>query len=165
MAAMASPWREVYDGVVMATARAALLVLTATLSSSSFLCAGPLDPALATRLRRIEGAFRNGDAASLRPAFTPSAKVRVDLKTVMDGPGSYGPGQLEVIFGRIFDENHTREFSFRDEDVAVSAPGIAFARGKWVRKARPGADATDTVTFTLRQERGDWRIHEIRSSR
>lgn len=130
------------------------------------LAAAPVEPPLASRLRRIEGAFRNGDAGSLRPAFTASAKVRVDLKDVMEGPGSYGPSQLEVIFGRIFDENRTREFSFRDEDVTVSTPGVAFARGKWVRKVRPaGGDITDTVTFTLRQESGDWRIHEIRSSR
>ncbi len=128
--------------------------------------AGSLDPALSTRLRRIETAFRGGDAASLRPIFAASGKVRVDLKDVMEGPGSYGASQLEVIFDRIFDENRTREFAFRDGDVTVSAPGTAFARGRWVRKGRPaGTDATDTLTFTLRQESGDWRIHEIRSSR
>jgi uncharacterized protein DUF4783 len=128
--------------------------------------AATLEPALSARLRRIETAFRSGDAGSLRPAFTANSKVRVDLKDVMEGPGSYGPSQLEVIFGRIFDENRTRQFSFKDEDVAVSAPGIAFARGRWVRKTgRGGTETTDTVTFTLRQESGDWRIHEIRSSR
>lgn len=154
---MGMAWRRRSAGLVAA----ALL-----LAPASALPAGPVDPSLATRLRRIESAFRGGDAASLRPAFTASAKVRVDLKDVMEGPGSYGPSQLEVIFGRIFDENRTRQFSFRDEDVTVSGPGIAFARGKWVRKAgRGGADATDTVTFTLRLESGDWRIHEIRSSR
>jgi hypothetical protein len=128
--------------------------------------AATLEPGLSTRLRRIETAFRSGDAGSLRPAFTANTKVRVDLKDVMDGPGSYGPSQLEVIFGRIFDENRTRQFSFKDEEVTVSGPGIAFARGRWVRKAgRGGTETTDTVTFTLRQESGDWRIHEIRSSR
>ncbi|PYQ47158.1 MAG: hypothetical protein DMF78_24470 [Acidobacteria bacterium] len=142
-------------------AAAALLVLCAAGAQ-----AASLDPALSTRLRRIETAFRGGDAASLRPIFTGNGKVRVDLKDVMDGPGSYGPSQLEVIFGRIFDENRTREFHFRDDEVTVSTPGTAFARGRWVRKARPGGtDATDTLTFTLRQESGDWRIHEIRSSR
>jgi len=125
-----------------------------------------LEPSLAARLRRIESAFRTGDAASLRPTFPATAKVRVDLKDVMDGPGTYGPGQLEVILGRIFDENRTRQFSLRDEDVTVSSPGVAFARGRWVRKVgQGGADLTDTVTFTLRQESGDWRVHEIRSSR
>ena len=140
---------------------AALLV-----SASSAASAANLEPALSARLRRIETAFRSGDAGSLRPAFTANTKVRVDLKDVMEGPGSYGPSQLEVIFGRIFDENRTRQFSFKDEDVAVSSPGIAFARGRWVRKTgRGGTETTDTVTFTLRQESGDWRIHEIRSSR
>jgi len=125
-----------------------------------------LEPSLSARLRGIETAFRSGDAASLRPTFPATAKVRVDLKDVMDGPGAYGPGQLEVIFGRIFEENRTRQFSLRDEDVTVSAPGVAFARGRWVRKVRQGTgDTTDTVTFTLRQESGDWRVHEIRSSR
>jgi hypothetical protein len=128
--------------------------------------ASAVDPSLTSRLRRIESAFRSGDAASLRPTFTASAKVRVDLKDVMEGPGSYGPSQLEVIFGRIFEENRTRQFAFRDEDVTVSAPGVAFARGRWVRKVRlGGTDLSDTVTFTLRQESGDWRVHEIRSSR
>jgi hypothetical protein len=145
----------------MGMAAAAVLFLAASASP-----APAVDPSLVSRLRRIESAFRSGDAGSLRPAFTPNGKVRVDLKEVMEGPGTYGPGQLEVIFGRIFDENRTRAFSFRDEDVTVSTPGVAFARGKWVRKLRRGAvDASDTVTFTLRQESGDWRIHEIRSSR
>jgi len=142
--------------------------VAALLVSASASAASPatLEPALSARLRRIETAFRSGDAGSLRPAFTANTKVRVDLKDVMEGPGSYGPSQLEVIFGRIFDENRTRQFSFKDEDVAVSAPGIAFARGRWVRKTgRGGTETTDTVTFTLRQESGDWRIHEIRSSR
>jgi len=141
---------------------AALLVF----ASAAAAAAATLEPALSARLRRIETAFRSGDAGSLRPAFTANTKVRVDLKDVMEGPGSYGPSQLEVIFGRIFDENRTRQFSFKDEDVAVSSPGIAFARGRWVRKTgRGGTETTDTVTFTLRQESGDWRIHEIRSSR
>jgi hypothetical protein len=136
------------------------------LCAAAPLRAATVEPALSARLRRIETAFRGGDAGSLRPAFTANTKVRVDLKDVMEGPGSYGPSQLEVIFGRIFDENRTRQFSFRDEDVTVSGPGIAFARGRWVRRSgRGGAEATDTVTFTLRQESGDWRIHEIRSSR
>jgi hypothetical protein len=125
-----------------------------------------LEPSLAARLRRIETAFRSGDAASLRPTFPSTAKVRVDLKDVMEGPAAYGPGQLEVIFGRIFEENRTREFSLRDEDVTLSGPGVAFARGRWVRKVgQAGADASDTLTFTLRQDAGDWRVHEIRSSR
>jgi hypothetical protein len=125
-----------------------------------------VEPALATRLRHIETAFRSGEAGSLRPAFTGKAKVRVDLKDVMDKPGSYGPSQLEVIFNRIFDENRTRQFSFRDQDVTVTTPGVAFARARWLRKGSGGGSETaDTVTFTLRQESGDWRIHEIRSSR
>ena len=147
---------------------AAGLAAVALLSCAPATAAEPtrLEPALSARLRRIETAFRSGDAGSLRPVFTANTKVRVDLKDVMDGPGSYGPSQLEVIFGRIFDENRTRQFSFKDEDVAVSGPGIAFARGRWVRKTgRGGTETTDTVTFTLRQESGDWRIHEIRSSR
>jgi hypothetical protein len=136
------------------------------LCSAASVQAATVEPALSTRLRRIETAFRSGDAGSLRPAFTANTKVRVDLKDVMEGPGSYGPSQLEVIFGRIFDENRTRQFSFKDEDVTVSGPGIAFARGRWIRRSgRGGTEGTDTVTFTLRQESGDWRIHEIRSSR
>ena len=50
--------------------------------------------------------------------------------------------------------------------MTVTTPGVAFARARWLRKASGGgSDVTDTVTFTLRQESGDWRIHEIRSSR
>ncbi len=123
------------------------------------------DASLAGQLRRIETAFRGSDARALRSSFS-TGRVRVDLKGLTDGPGAYGAGQLEVIFERIFDENRTREFTIKDDDVAVSGPGTAFARGRWVRRPRPGgADATDTLTFTLREEAGDWRIHEIRSSR
>lgn len=146
--------------------RAALLAVTTLVVCSPVLDAATVDPSLSARLRRIETAFRGGEAGSLRPAFTAKAKVRVDLKDVMEGPGSYGPSQLEVILGRIFAENRTREFSFRDEDVTVTTPGVAFARARWLRKASGGGpDTTDTVTFTLRQEGGDWRVHEMRSSR
>ncbi|HUG52575.1 MAG TPA: nuclear transport factor 2 family protein [Vicinamibacteria bacterium] len=148
----------------MAIGAQAVVVVAAVLAGLAP-APGAVEPALATRLRGIESAFKSGDAALLRPAFTGDGKVRVDLKNVMAGPGSYGPGQLKVIFDRIFDENLTREFTFRDEDVTESA-GVAFARGRWVHKVRPGGTvATDTLTFTLRQEGGDWRIHEIRSSR
>jgi len=160
---------EVYDRMDMTQRMAGTGRIGAAallLCSSVLVCAATVEPSLSARLRRIETAFRSGDAGSLRPAFTANTKVRVDLKDVMEGPGSYGPSQLEVIFGRIFDENRTRQFSFKDEDITVSGPGIAFARGRWVRRSgRGGAEATDTVTFTLRQESGDWRIHEIRSSR
>src|SRR4029079_3496870 len=58
-----------------------------------------------------------------------------------------------------------RQFSFKDEGVAASGPGIAFARGRWVRKTgHGGTETTDTVTFTLRQESGDWRIHYVASA-
>jgi hypothetical protein len=154
--------------MVMQAARrvARSLILSALVVGTAGAEAGPVDAALDGRLRGIETAFRKGEAGSLRPAFTAKAKVRVDLKDVMEGPGTYGPSQLEVIFGRIFDQNRTRQFAFRDEDVTVTTPGVAFARARWQRKAGAGgADSTDTVTFTLRQESGDWRIHEIRSSR
>src|SRR5688572_10604714 len=107
--------------------------------------AGPLgaaaaeaDPSLASRLRRIESAFRSGDAAALRPSFA-AGKVRVDLRDLTDGPGSFGSGQLEVLFGRIFDASPTREFTIRPQDVTVSTPSTAFARGRWVRRPRHGA--------------------------
>jgi hypothetical protein len=142
------------------------LAVVALMVRAAALDAGPVDPSLSDRLRGIETAFRKGEAGTLRPAFTARGKVRVDLKDVMEGPGTYGPSQLEVIFGRIFDENRTRQFSFRDEDVSVTPPGVAFARARWLRRTGSGgSDSTDTVTFTLRQESGDWRIHEIRSSR
>jgi hypothetical protein len=124
------------------------------------------DPALKSRLRRIEGAFREGSAGSLRQSFSESGKVRVDLKGLTEEPASYGCGQLQVVFDRIFDEHQTREFAFPKDDVTVSAEGTAFARARWSRRNRPtGQDAVDNLTFTLRQESGDWRINEIRSSR
>ena len=123
-----------------------------------------LQPALATRLKRIEAAFRQNDAASLRPSLTTTGKVRVDLHDQPEGQGSYGPGQLQVVFGRIFQDSPTQEFGFGTGSVTVSAPGTAFARGRWLRRGTPPGRA-DTLTFTLREDSGDWRISEIRSSR
>lgn len=123
-----------------------------------------LQPALSARLKRIEAAFRQSDANSLRPSLPATAKVRVDLRDVPEGQGSYGPGQLEVVFGRIFQESPTQEFAFGSGSVTVSAPGTAFARGRWVRRGAPRGQG-ETLTFTLREESGDWRITEIRSSR
>lgn len=126
------------------------------------------DPAdaLWSRLRRIERAFRQGDAGALRASFCSSGKLRVDLRDVPDSPASYAPGQLQVIFAQMFAEARTREFAFRRDEVALPSEGTAFARARWVREARSG-EATDVqpLTFTLREEDGDWRIHEILAPR
>lgn len=121
---------------------------------------------LLTRLQQIEAAFRQGDAGALRLSFTTAGKLRVDLKELTEGRESYGAGQLQVIFGRIFDDFATRAFAFRRDEVRLSSQGTAFARGRWVRASRrEGIELTDTLTFTLRADRSDWRILEIRSSR
>jgi len=163
---------EVYDsshmggGWLRAVALAVALVAALLAASLAEPAPGDEDAALRSRLRRIEGAFREGSAGSLRRSLSESGKVRVDLKDLTDEPASYGCGQLQVVFARIFDENQTREFAFPKDDVTVSAPGTAFARARWSRRSRPsGQDSVDNLTFTLRRESGDWRINEIRSSR
>jgi hypothetical protein len=145
---------------------AAVLAAAAGLCYSPLLHADGTDPQLSSRLQRIESAFRDGDAGALRPCFAASGKVRVDLRDLTDGPASYGPGQLQVVFEQIFEGTRTREFAFRKQDVTVTSPGTAFAKGRWVRRARTGGQETvDTLTFTLREENRDWRIHEILTSR
>lgn len=122
--------------------------------------AGGQEDALWSRLRRIESAFRSGDAAGLRSSFPASARLRVDLPLVPGGPASYAPGQLQVIFSRLFAETPTREFAFTREDVTRPSDRTAFARGRWVRSA--GAlEQSSAVTFTLREDGGDWFIHEM----
>jgi hypothetical protein len=126
---------------------------------------GPAQEALWSRLRRIEGAFRDGNAAALRSSFC-TGKLRVDLPEVAGTPASYGPGQLQVIFGQLFAGAPTREFVFPRQDVTLSSADTAFARGRWVRAGGTGdRDRAEVLTFTLRQEHGDWRIHEILSPR
>jgi hypothetical protein len=123
------------------------------------------DAGLLSRLERIETAFRQGSAGALRDSCASAGKVRLDLQDVVAEQGSYGAGQLQVIFDQIFDQYRTSAFAFTRDDVKVSPPGTAFARSRWVRRARGGSEAVDTLTFTLRQEGGEWRVHEIRSSR
>jgi SnoaL-like domain len=124
------------------------------------------DEALTSRLQHIENAFRNGDASALRASFVASGKVRAELKGFTNGQTWYGPGQLQVIFGQLFEEFQTREFAFRKSDVTLSSPGTAFARSRWVRRGRRGGpEVADTLTLTLHAETNDWRILEIRSSR
>ena len=145
---------------------AAALAVAAGLGYGPVLHADGVDPQLSSRLQRIESAFRGGDAGALRPCFVSSGKVRVDLRELTGGPTSYGPGQLQVVFEQIFDGNRTREFAFRQQDVTVPSAGTAFAKGRWVRRTRTGGQETvDTLTFTLREENRDWRIHEILTSR
>jgi hypothetical protein len=157
---MGGGWLRAF--ALVATLVAALLLVTTFAESAP----GDEPAALRSRLRRIEGAFRDGSAGTLRQSFSETGKVRVDLKELTEEPASYGCGQLQVVFGRIFDENQTREFTFPKDDVTVSAAGTAFARARWTRRSRPGGqEAVDNLTFTLRQESGDWRINEIRSSR
>ena len=160
------------DGVYHRMVMRAWLTIAVTLAASA---AAPqatpaveddrLDPSLSSRLRRIEAAFRESDANALRPSLPVAGKVRVDLPDLREGQGSYGPGQLRVVLARIFQESPTREFTF-GKDGVTAAPGTAFARGRWVRRTGPrGQESASTLTFTLREESGDWRISEIRSSR
>jgi hypothetical protein len=121
------------------------------------------DGALWSRLRRIEVAFRDGDAGALRASFC-SGKVRVDLPQVEGAPGSYGPGQLQVIFAQIFAAARTERFVFPPAEVTLRSSDTAFARGRWVRLGAESGQA-ELLTFTLRAEEGDWRIHEILAPR
>jgi hypothetical protein len=159
--------RRVYDRGKRVLAALRLLAPALLLSGSAALApAEPVEPALWSRLQRIEAAFRTGDAQVLRPVLPVEAKVRVDLPGMTDGPRSYGPGQLEVVFQQVFAANPDRGLTFRPEDVKVAAPGTAFARARWSRKPGSGAAATcEYVTFTLRAAGDDWRIHEILGSR
>ena len=124
------------------------------------------DPALDSRLSAVESAFRSGSASALRACVSRTAKVRVDLRGLNEGAGSYGASQLQVIFQRIFDAFPTREFTVDRDAVTVSAQGTAFARARWTRSGTAGAEeVTDTLTLTLRREGGEWRVYELRSSR
>lgn len=145
----------------------ALLVLeTSSSSHGDALERESLDPTLSSRLRRIEAAFRNGDAGSLRLSCSSTGKVRVELPDLAGGQGSFGPGQLQVVFERIFEKSRTLEFGFGADEIRTPTPSTAFARGRWVRRAPPrGPELVETLTFTLREESRDWRILEIRSSR
>lgn len=142
--------------------RAALLGLAPALLARD----APAVDGLDARLRQVESAFREGDSAALRASFATSGKVRVDLKDLTEGLGWYACGQLQVLFSRVFQEYATRELVFRAEDVTESSAGTAFARGHWVRRPRRGgSEIAETVVLTLREEKGDWHILEIHSSR
>jgi hypothetical protein len=124
------------------------------------------DPRLSAQLTRVSKAFRDSDVTSLRSSLSPRGKIDVDFRGVSGGQGSYGRGQLEVIFSRIFRDFETRDLVFGDGDVTVSGTQTAFARGRWSRKPRAGGpEEADSLTLMLHQESGDWRIFEIRSSR
>jgi hypothetical protein len=138
--------------------------LLAAVAGAPAASAPQVEPALWSRLRRIETAFRDGDAQALRALLPSEAKVRVDLRGMTDGPRSYGPGQLQVVFAQIFAAHEAHALAFQPEEVKTAA-GTAFARARWSRTARGGAPAVDHVTFTLRAQEGDWRIHEILCSR
>jgi hypothetical protein len=124
------------------------------------------DDALWTRLRRLESAFRQGDATALRQASPGTGKVRIDLPPWTEGPASFGPGQIQGVFAQVFSERRTHAFSFLKEDVSVSPEGTAFARARWVWCAGPGDQrVSETLVFSLRSEDGDWRLQEIRRAR
>ena len=124
------------------------------------------EDALWSRLRRLENAFRQGDATALRLASPSSGKVRLDLSPWTEGPTSYGPGQLQGVFAQVFGARRTQTFSFPREDVTVSREGTAFARGRWVWAPPAGeAQTAETLVFSLRCEGADWRVQEIRRAR
>jgi hypothetical protein len=163
---------EVYDPMGMATwrtraaSRLSILCLVASLvrAATPPLSASGADAGLLHHLDGIETAFRAGDATGLR-LKCGADRVRLDLADATR-ESAYGPGQVEVIFGRIFEEFRTTEFSFRHDEVREPVAGTAFARGRWARRpASGGAETRETLTFTLRREGAGWRVQEIRSSR
>jgi hypothetical protein len=103
---------------------------------AGFARAEPVEPALWSRLQRIETAFRGGDAQALRAMLPGETKVRVDLRGLTDGPRSYGPGQVEVVFQQIFQAHHDGDLIFRAEDVKVPAPRTALAGDRRDRRIR-----------------------------
>jgi hypothetical protein len=125
-----------------------------------------VDEALQGRLRRIQAAFRQGDAVGLRGCFSDRAKVRVELGQLTEGRGVYGAGQLQVIFGRIFERRRTQAMSFPRADLQVPAAGTAFAKAIWVHSGVRGSEErSDALMLTLHAEDGDWRIIEMRLAR
>jgi hypothetical protein len=158
---------RVYHPKSMRAMSRAALVVMAWLAASPVWCFGDLvDASLQSRLRRVDEAFRQGDAANLRGCFSDKAKVRVELPELTEGQGLYGAGQLQVIFARIFEQRRTRSMSFPHADVQVPAAGTAFARGIWVHVGSRNADVrTDSLMLTLHAEGGDWRIIEMRAAR
>lgn len=142
------------------------LALSALFVLAPALRAAADDDALWRRLARIERAFEGGDAGALRGCLSERSKVRIDVPILTDGPAAYGSGQLQVIFDRMFESTRTREFAFARHDVSVWSAGTAYARGRWVHRARgERTERVEHLTFTLREEAGDWRIQEIRASR
>lgn len=124
------------------------------------------DDALWTRLRRLESAFRQGDATALRLLAPGSGKVRIDLPPWTEGPASFGPGQIQGVFAQVFAERRTHAFSFPKVDVSVSGEGTAFARARWVWCSGGSEQRTSEIlVFSLRSEGGDWRLQEIRRAR
>ena len=158
---------RVYDrGKTAAAVRSALALAVLLLGSAARAPAEPVEPSLWSRLQRIEAAFRAGDAQALRALLPAEAKVRVDLPGLTDGARSYGPGQLEVVFQQYFATREDCDLVFRPGDVKVPSAGTAFARARWARRDGAGAAApAGSVTFTLRADGSDWRIHEILGSR
>lgn len=151
---------------MLAGSRAGLVVMAWLATSPLFGLGDAADADLKSRLRRVEAAFRQGDAATLRACFSDKAKVRVELPELTEGQGLYGAGQLQVIFARIFEQRRTRSMSFPPADVQVPAAGTAFARGVWAHVGTRNADVrTDSLMLTLHSEGADWRIIEMRAAR
>lgn len=157
----------VYHPKAMRARSHARLVVLAWLAASPVLGLEDVaDAGLRSRLRRVDAAFRQGDAATLRGCFSDKAKVRVELPGLTEGQGLYGAGQLQVIFARVFEQRRTSSMAFPRADVQIPAPGTAFARAVWVHVGTRNADVrTDSLMITLHSEGGDWRIIEMRAAR
>ena len=124
-----------------------------------------LAPPLEARLGQIEAAFRGNDAGALRAACLGSGRVRLEVTGVGAAQAGVGPGQLEMLFRQAFAEQRSTAFAFDRPTLRLSPPATAFARARWSKEGRDGAPVHDILTFTLRDEGGDWRIEEIRSTR
>lgn len=116
--------------------------------------------ALDRTLQRIAGAWSGGDAAGIA-AFASSGGVSVELEG--ESAGTLSARKLGAILRRSFERRETRSVRTGMSQVVGGRPPRAFGELTWV-SIPEGTRAvhTRTVFFALVEERGAWRLTQIR---
>ncbi len=113
----------------------------------------------------IGTAFREANAAHLKPLMPAGGKVFLTLDTLGDETGYFGSDQIFYIFQRIFRTRGTVTFNISVQGEATRGKkGQAYCVGSWSFRTRDDEVNQCQIFFVLAERNGHWSLVKIREA-
>lgn len=110
-------------------------------------------------------AFREANAAHLRPLMPSGGKVFLALESLGDEAGYFGSDQVFYIFQRIFRTRGTVDFQINVQGEGTRGrKGQAYCVGWWSFRTRDDEVTRCQIFFVLAEKNGQWSLVKIREA-